>query len=128
MRPLLRAVLAILTLIVAITLVLPLPQRMASSLIKRSFPHSLKQLPPKHSSQAPFLASVTASLPNTRTFNTSRPAMADPSSAATILEAIKYRHSVYPLAHESPISDDRIQEIVQDTLLNVVRHFGVLIF
>ena len=50
--------------------------------------------------------------------------MAPPTSAATLFDAVKYRHSVYTLTNESPISDDRIQEIVQDTLLNVPSAFN----
>ena len=50
--------------------------------------------------------------------------MSAPSSAASMLDAIKYRHSVYPLAHESPISNDRIEEIVKETLLNVPSAFN----
>lgn len=50
--------------------------------------------------------------------------MASPSSAAPFLDAAKYRHSVYTLTHDSPISNDRIEEIVKDTLLNVPSAFN----
>lgn len=127
MRPLIRAILAIVALCIAITVIQPLPQRMATTLIKRSFPPALTRLLSKQRLQAPFLTPTSSVVQHpifTRTFNTSFPTMSAPSSAGPFLDAIKYRHSVYALTHESPISDDRIEEIVKDTLLNVPSAFN----
>ena len=127
MRSLIRAILAIFGLFIAIAVLLPLPQRMATSLIRRSLPPALTRLLPKQRLQAPFLKPTSSILRQpifTRTFNTSFPTMAAPSSAAPFLDPTKYRHSVYALTHESPISDDRIEEIVKDTLLNVPSAFN----
>ena len=127
MRPLIRALLAIFGLLIAITVVLPSPQRMATNLIKRSFPPAFTSLLSKPRLQAPFLTPTSSALRQpifSRTFNTSFPTMAAPSSAGPFFDAVKYRHSVYALTHESPISDDRIEEIVKDTLLNVPSAFN----
>ena len=127
MRPVFRAVLAIVSFFVAITFNHPPSQHMASTFIKRSIPPSLTRFFPKQPLQAPFIAHSKSASPQpvfTRTFNVSIPTMAAPSSAVPFLDAVKYRHSIYPLAHESPISDDRIQEIVEETLHNVPSSFN----
>ena len=138
MRPVLRALLAILLLSLALALNnASTIQRMATNLIKRSVPPSITAryyFPNKQPLfQAPFLAhKQQPSIPPpagqpiiyTRTFNTSYPTMAPPTSAATLFDAFKYRHSVYTLTDESPISNDRIEELVQDTLLNVPSAFN----
>lgn len=100
---------------------------MAVDIIKRAIPSSLTHLFPKQPLQHRLLGLTVSISPHpiyARTFKTSSPAMAAPSSASSFLDAIKYRHSVYPLAHESPIPDDRIEEIVKETLLNVPSAFN----
>ena len=127
MHPVLRALLAILLLALALSLNSPSTQRMATKLIKRSLPPSIARFLPKQPFQAPFLAHKPSLSPQpiyTRTFNTSYPTMASPTSAATLFEAVKYRHSVYTLTDETPIPNERIEEIVQDTLLNVPSAFN----
>ncbi|KAL8793200.1 MAG: hypothetical protein Q9195_004230 [Heterodermia aff. obscurata] len=127
MHPVLRALLAILLLALALSLNSPPTQQMATKLIKRSLPPSITRFLPKQAFQAPFLANNPSIAPQpiyTRTFNTSYPTMAPPTSAASLFDAVKYRHSVYTLTDETTISNDRIQEIVQDTLLNVPSAFN----
>ena len=127
MHPVLRALLAILLLSLALSLNYPSTQHMATNLIKRSLPSSIARYLPKQTFQVPFLAHRPPVLQQpvyTRTFNTSYPTMAPPTSAATLFDAFKYRHSVYALTNETPISNDRIEEIVQDTLLNVPSAFN----
>lgn len=46
------------------------------------------------------------------------------SSADALLAAAKHRHSQYQLSNKSPISDARIREIVETTVLNVPSAFN----
>lgn len=123
MHPLLRAALAIILVLLAISFSYSPTQYMATKLIKRSIAPSITRFLPKQALQVPFLAS-SPNVIYTRTFNTSFPTMASPSSAAPFLDSAKYRRSVYTLTHESPISNDRIEELVKDTLLNVPSAFN----
>ena len=47
------------------------------------------------------------------------------ASTTSFLDAMKVRRSIYSLAHESPISDDRIVEIVQHAVTHCPSTFNV---
>ena len=47
-----------------------------------------------------------------------------PGNSDSILQAIGYRHSVYSLSDKSPISDDRLKEIVQNIILTIPSSFN----
>jgi uncharacterized protein len=46
------------------------------------------------------------------------------ASKATFLEAVKARRSIYKITNSSPISDERIVEIVNETVLNAPSSFN----
>ena len=138
MHPLTRAALASLVLLVVAALLNLQPvNEMANTLIKRLLPRSASRSclqRPFLATAASYLSEVTSSTSPppvyTRTFNTTSP-FSNPNSnsytmanSTNFFDAIKARHSVYSLSDSSPISDARIQEIVQDTLLNVPSAFN----
>lgn len=135
MRPPTRAALAsLLLLALALLLNSQLLNGMASSLIKRaSLVHPFLQRSIFGPTASSISQSPSSASPNpiyTRTFNTTSP-FSKPdtdrikmANTTTFFDAIKDRHSVYSLSNSSPIPDSRIQQIVEDTLLNVPSAFN----
>lgn len=128
MRPLCKAaiVLAFLFLSSFFTLLLRGSESMASGLLRRAMPPSVAGSflhQPQSPVQKPLASAIEPIYTRTftSTFSPNQSAMADKMS---LFEAIKFRHSYYSLSASSPISDDRIQEIVQDTLLYVPSAFN----
>ncbi len=121
----------VLILLWAIVLQLPLIHNMAAQLLRQGSPiiHSIRGLLPHHkviSVPPTLLASSTlnsplnphqpssqtsesAHPPDHKHFSTSSTTMA---STKPFLAAVESRRTIYPLKNESPISDERIKEIV----------------
>ncbi len=135
MRPPTRAALASL-LFLALVLLLnsQLLNSMKSTVIKRALlARSFLQRPIFAYSASSIPHSTSSASPTpiySRTFNTTTP-FSKPdtnqfkmANSTNFFDAIKDRHSVYSLSHSSPIPDSRIQQIVEDTLLNVPSAFN----
>lgn len=110
--------LLLLILLSAIALQLPVIHDMATHLLKQDLPiiHSIRSLLSRHkvvSSPTTLLASNqrSSSTPTTdhKRFSSSSTTMAD---TKPFFAAVEGRRTIYPLKNESPISDERIKEIV----------------
>lgn len=85
-------------------------------------------LPPAFKLPLPLLSTLRTSPPkplalpnNQKPFTASTPKMV---SSAEFLSPVQTRRSIYPLSNSSPISDDRIVEIVRDAILHVPSSFN----
>ena len=134
-----RAILAsFILLVVAAILSLWNVNAMASTFIKRALPSfvihdNLLQRPLFALTNSRLKQSASPESPSaiySRTFNTTSPFAKSSNSSRKmansthLFDAVNERHSYYSLSDSSPISDDRIQEIVQDTLLGVPSAFN----
>jgi hypothetical protein len=69
-------------------------------------------------------ASSPSSLIPSKSFSTTSPTMASSQLTKSVIEAIKERRTYYQLNKEAPISDKKIQELVEQALLHVPSSFN----
>ena len=118
----------------AIVLQLPVINNMATHLLRQDSPiiHSIRALLPRHkvvSVPTTLLASFQPSSetsqsthpPDHKHFSTSSTTMA---STKPFFAAVESRRTIYPLKNESPISDERIKEIVTLAVKNAPSAFN----
>ena len=113
---------ALLILLWAIALQLPVIHNMATHLLKQELPiiHSFRALLSRHKvvsvpTSTTLLASNQRSSPTTTPLDHKRFSSSSSTTMADtkpFFAAVEGRRTIYPLANESPISDERIKEIV----------------
>ena len=93
-----------------------------SLLIKQLLPTSkLSPLSVLRTATSNPFSSFPFNYPNQRPFSTTARKMV---SSAEFLSPVETRRSIYPLSNSSPISDDRIVEIVRTAILHVPSSFN----
>jgi hypothetical protein len=76
-----------------------------------------------HSKHTSLTSSASFLIPS-KPFSTTSPTMATSQLTKSVIEAIKERRTYYQLNKEAPISDKKIQELVEQALLHVPSSFN----